>query len=45
MASRLQSQYKTNLDTYLKACKMSKKDWNKKMEDSAQKTAKQANGN
>jgi trigger factor len=42
MASRLQSQYKTNLDTYLKACKMSKKDWNKKMEDSAQKTAKQA---
>lgn len=41
MASRLQSQYKTNLDTYLKACKMSKKDWNKKMEDSAQKTAKQ----
>lgn len=42
MASRLQSKYKTNLDTYLKACKMSKKDWNKKMEDSAQKTAKQA---
>ena len=42
IASRLQSQYKTNLDTYLKACKMSKKDWNKKMEDSAQKTAKQA---
>ena len=42
MASSLQSQYKTNLDTYLKACKMSKKDWNKKMEDSAQKTAKQA---
>ena len=42
MASRLQSQYKTNLDTYLKACKMSKKDWNKKMEDSAKKTAKQA---
>lgn len=42
MASRLQSQYKTNLDTYLEACKMSKKDWNKKMEDSAQKTAKQA---
>lgn len=42
MASRLQSQYKTNLDTYLKACKMSKKDWNKKMEDSAQKTDKQA---
>ena len=42
MASRLQSQYKTNLDTYLKACKMSKKDWNKKMEYSAQKTAKQA---
>lgn len=42
MASRLQSQYKTNLDTYLKACKMSKKDWNKRMEDSAQKTAKQA---
>lgn len=42
MASRLKSQYKTNLDTYLKACKMSKKDWNKKMEDSAQKTAKQA---
>ena len=38
MASRLQSQYKTNLE----ACKMSKKDWNKKMEDSAQKTAKQA---
>ena len=31
MASRLQSKYKT-----------SKKDWNKKMEDSAQKTAKQA---
>ena len=44
MASRLQSKYKTNLDTYLKACKMSKKDWNKKMEDSAQKTAKQAMG-
>ena len=42
MASRLQSKYKTNLDTYLKACKTSKKDWNKKMEDSAQKTAKQA---
>lgn len=42
MALRLQSKYKTNLDTYLKACKMSKKDWNKKMEDSAQKTAKQA---
>ena len=42
MASRLQSKYKTNLDTYLKACKMSMKDWNKKMEDSAQKTAKQA---
>lgn len=42
MASRLQFKYKTNLDTYLKACKMSKKDWNKKMEDSAQKTAKQA---
>ena len=42
MASRLQSKYKTNLDTYLKACKMTKKDWNKKMEDSAQKTAKQA---
>ena len=38
MASRLQSKY----NTYLKACKMSKKDWNKKMEDSAQKTAKQA---
>ena len=40
--SRKVLQYKTNLDTYLKACKMSKKDWNKKMEDSAQKTAKQA---
>lgn len=42
MAYKLQYQYKTNLDTYLEACKMSKKEWNKDMEEAAQKTLKQA---